>query len=70
MLIEWTQVEAALSSSASHFEDANKSILQFCGDTGRQVNEISFNLEAVRKNTLALNQQAKDSAVSLNACRA
>ena len=70
MSIEGSQIETALNSTASHFEDANRSILQFCGDTGRQVNKISFNLEAVRNNALALNQQAKDSAVSLNACKA
>ena len=70
MPIEWSQIERALNSSASHFEDANKSILQFCGDTGRKVNEISFNLQIVRRDVHALKQQAEDSATSLNACKA
>ena len=48
-------------------EDTNRSILQFCGDTDRQVSEICTNLEAVKKDTLALNQQGKDSATACQA---
>ena len=70
MPIEWSQIETALNSSASHFEDANKSILQFCGDTGRKVNETSFNLKVVKRDVHALRQQAEDSVTSLNVCRA
>ena len=70
MPIEWSQIEVALNSSASHFEDANKSILQFCGDTGQKVNKTSFNLEVVRRDVHTLKQQAEDSATFLNACKA
>ena len=70
MSFEWTQVEAALSSSASHFEDANKSILQFCGETGKKVNETSSNLEVVRRDVHVLKQQAEDNVTSLNVYRA
>ena len=70
MSIEGSQIETALNSAASHFEDTNRSILQFCGDTGQKVNKISFNLEAVRRDVHALKQQAEDSAASLNACKA
>ena len=45
MSLEWTQVEAALSSSTSHFEDTNKSILQLCGETSKKANKTSSNLE-------------------------
>ena len=34
MALDWAQVETALNNSASHFEDTNKSILQFCEGTG------------------------------------
>ena len=44
-----TQIEGALSNSASHFEDANKSILQFCEETGKKVNETSSSLEVIKK---------------------
>ena len=70
MSLEWTQVEAALSSSTLHFEDANKSILQFCRETGKKVNETSSNLEVVRRDVHALKQQAEDNITSLNVCRA
>ena len=70
MSLEWTQVEAALSSSASHFEDANKSILQFCEETGKRVNETSSNLEVVKKDVHVLKQQAEDNVTSLNTYRA
>ena len=66
MSLEWAQVEAALSSSASHFEDANKSILQFCEETGKRVNETSSNLDVVRKDVHVLKQQAEDNVASLN----
>ena len=49
MALEWAQVEAALNSSTSHFEDANKSILQFCEETGKKVNETSSSLEVIKK---------------------
>ena len=49
MSLRLTQVEAALSNSVSHFEDTNKSILQFCEETGKKVNETSSNLEVVRR---------------------
>ena len=64
---EGSQLETALNSAAAHWEDANRSILQYCGDTDRQVSEICTNLEAVKKDTLALNQQAKDSATACEA---
>ena len=67
MLMEGSQLETALNSAAAHLEDANQSILQFCGDTDRQVSEICNNLEAVKKDALALKQQAKDSATACQA---
>ena len=67
MLMEGSQLETALNSAAAHLEDANRSILQFCGDTDRQVSEICTNLEVVKKDTLALNQQAKDSTTTCQA---
>ena len=70
MSLRLTQVETALSKSASHFEDANKSILQFCEETSKKVNETSSNLEVVRRDVHALQQQAEDNVTSLNACRA
>ena len=70
MSLEWAQVEAALSSSASHFEDTNKSILQFCEETGKRVNKTSSNLGVIRKDVYVLKQQAEDNATSLNAYRA
>ena len=70
MLMEGSQLKTALNSAASHFEDANRSILQFCGDMGRQVNKISLNVEAVRMDALTLNQQANDITLSLNTCKA
>ena len=70
MPIEWFQIETALNSSTSHFEDANKSILQFCGDTGQKVNETSFNLEVIKRDVHTLKQQAEDSVTSLNTCKA
>ena len=70
MSLKWTQVEAALSSSSSHFEDANKSILQFCEETSKRVNETSSNLKIVRRDVHALKQQAEDNVTSINTCRA
>ena len=70
MSIEGSQIETALNYSAAHFDDANKSILQFCGDTGRKVNKTSFNLQVVKRDIHALKQQAEDSVTSLNVYRA
>ena len=70
MSLEWTQVVAALNSSASHFEDANKSILQFCEETGKRVNKTSSNLKIVRRDIHTLKQQAEDNVTSINTCRA
>ena len=70
MSLQWTQVEAALNSSASHFEDTNKSILQFCEETSKRVNEMSSNLGVVRRDVHALQQQAEGNVTTLAACRA
>ena len=70
MSLRLTQVETALSNSASHFEDTNKSILQFCEETSKKANETSSNLEVVRRDVHALQQQAEDNVTSLNTCRA
>ena len=56
MSLDWVQVEAALNSSASHFEGANRRVLQFCEETGKRVNEMSSNLGVVRKDVHVLKQ--------------
>ena len=70
MSLRLTQVEAPLSNSASHFKDANKSILKFCKETSKRANKTSSNLEVVRRDIHALQQQAEDNVTSLNVCRA
>ena len=54
MSIRLNQIEAALSNSASHFEDTNKSILQFFEETSKRVNKTSSNLKVVRRDVHAL----------------
>ena len=70
MSLNWDQVEAAFSSSASHFEGANRKLLQFCEETGKKVNETSSNLGVVKKDIQVLKQQAEDNIASLNSYRA
>ena len=70
MSLDWDQVEAAFSSSASHFEGANRRLLQFCEETGKRVNETSSNLGVVRKDVHVLKHQAEDNVASLNTYRA
>ena len=48
------QIEAAFSNSASHFEDANKSILQFFEETSQRVNDANSNMEVTRRDVHAL----------------
>ena len=70
MPIEWSQLETALNSSASHFEDANKSILQIFEETSKRVNETSSNLEVIERELHALQQQAEGNVTTLATCRA
>ena len=56
MSLNWDQVVAAFSNSTSHFEGATNKLLQFCVETGKQANETSSNLGAVRKDVQVLKQ--------------
>ena len=57
MSLDRAQVEGALNSSTSHFEDANRSVLQFCEETGKRVNKTNSNLGVIRKDVHVLKQQ-------------
>ena len=70
MSLNWDQVVAAFSNSASHFEGATNKLLQFCVETGKKANKTISNLGAVRKDVQVLKQQAEDNIVSLNSYRA
>ena len=70
MSLDWAQVEAAFNSSASHFEGANRRLLQFCEETGKRVNETRSNLGVFKKDVHVLKQQAEDNVASLNSYRA
>ena len=48
------QIEAAFSNSASHFEDPNKIILQFFGESSKRVNDANSNIESTRRDVHAL----------------
>ena len=66
MSLDWAQVEAAFNSSASHFEGANRRLLQFCEETGKKANKTSSNLGVVKKDNQVLKRQAEDNVASLN----
>jgi len=70
MALDWTYVVTALNNFASHFDDTNKSILQFCEGTGKKVNETSSSLQVVRKEVHTLKQRAEKNDTSLNDYRA
>ena len=50
------QIEAAFSNSAIHFEDANKIILQFFGESSKRVNDANSNIESTRRDVHTLQQ--------------
>ena len=68
------QVMAALSNSASLWEGATQTLLQFCMETGKRAKETNSKLEAVRKEVQVLKQSSEENIASLNAslnaCRA
>ena len=70
MALDWTHIVTALNNSASHFDEANKSILQFCEGTGKKVNETSSNLEVIKKEVHDLEQRTDRNEASLNEYRA
>ena len=61
------QIEAAFSRATTHFEDANKIILQFFGESSRRVNKAHSNIESNRRDVHALKQQAKGSITQIAA---
>ena len=64
------QIEAAFSGATTHFEDANKTILQFFGESSRRVNDANSNIESNRRDVHALKQQAEGSITQIATWRA
>ena len=70
MSVNWDQVVAAFSNSASLLEGATQQLLQFCVETGKKANETKSNLEATRKEIQALQRLIEEYIVTFNNCRA
>ena len=64
------QIEAAFSNSATHFDDANKIILQFFGEASKRVNNANSNIQSTRRDVHTLQQQAEGNITQIAACRA
>ena len=64
------QIEATFSGATTHFEDANKIILQFFGESSRRVKGAHSNIESNRRGIHALKQQAEGSITQIAASRA
>ena len=53
------QIEAAFSGATTHFEDTNKIILQFFGESSRRVNEAHSNIESNRRASMLLSSRPR-----------